>query len=416
MDYNKAINYLNSFTKSGKPVQNLSRFMGLMKELGDPQNSVKYIHIAGTNGKGSVSEYTALALQYGGFVTGKFTSPYINKVEERIQLDGEPISKEDFALYISKVKNAAEKTACPDYSQFEILNAAAFLYYAEKNCDYGVLEAGIGGLLDCSNIVIPVLSVITTIDLDHCAVLGNTVGEIAVHKAGIIKENIPSVTAPFQQQEALQVLKSKAKEVSSHLIIPDNSEIKLIKTDLFGTDFSYKGKNFHTKMCGKHQMINGVTAIEALRALNISEENIEKALNNASVPARMEKIGDYIIDGAHNPSGANAAASFITIINGIVGSKTLITGMLTTKDYKTALSLLIPQFDHIVAVDFFSDTAVKFTEIEKLAASFGKPCFYAKSAEEAIETAEKIGDSLKMVCGSLYLCGNMRGVILKGKT
>ncbi len=412
MDYNKAINYLNSFTKSGKPVRDLSRFKGLMKELDNPQNSVKYIHIAGTNGKGSVSEYTALALQCGGFITGKFTSPYINRVEERIQLDGEPISKGDFAFYISEVKNAAERTACPDYSQFEILNAAAFLYYAEKNCDYGVLEAGIGGLLDCSNIVTPLLSVITTIDLDHCAVLGNTVGEIAVHKAGIIKENIPSVTAPFQQQEALQVLKSKAKEVNSHLIIPDDSKIKLIKSDLFGTDFSYKGKIFHTKMRGKHQMINAVTAIEALRALNISENAIEKALNNAAVPARMEKIGDFIIDGAHNPSGASAAASFI---KGIGGSKTLVTGMLATKDYKTALSLLIPCFDHVVAVDFFSDTAVKFTEIEKLAASFGKPCFYAKSADEAFEAAEKIGDNLKMVCGSLYLCGNMRGVILKGK-
>lgn len=405
MRYKEAVNYLNGFTKSGKPVTDLSRFKALMTELGDPQNDAKYIHIAGTNGKGSVSEYIALALEYRGFKTGKFTSPYINKVEERIQINGIPISEGDFALYLTRVRTAAEKTGCPDYSQFEILNAAAFLYYAEKNCDYGVLEAGIGGLLDCSNIVRPVLSIITTVDLDHCGILGDTAEKIAVHKAGIIKKNTPSVTSPFQQEGVLRVLSRKAEEVNSALTIPDNSDISIESTGLEGTDFSYKGKHFHTKMGGAHQAVNGIAAIEALRILNIPDPYIKRSLENASVPARMEKIGDWLIDGAHNPSGANAAAS---LIKKTEGSKTLIVGMLAAKDYVTALSVLIPCFDHIIAVDFFAENTVDHDEIAKLADSFKKPCFYAKSAPEAVSLGANLGDKLKAVCGSLYLCGVMR--------
>ena len=136
MEYNEAISYLNSFTRAGKPIQNLSRFKRLMKKLDNVQDKLKYIHVAGTNGKGSVCEYTALSLEYAGYKTGKFTSPYINKIEERIQINGVPISDSDLAFYLSKVKAVADDTDCRDYSQFEILNAAAFLYFYEKNIDW----------------------------------------------------------------------------------------------------------------------------------------------------------------------------------------------------------------------------------------------------------------------------------------
>lgn len=174
MTYNEAVSYLNSYTKSGRPVTDLSRFKGLMNELDNVQNNLNYLHIAGTNGKGSVSEYTALALEYAGYKTGKFTSPYINRVEERIQINGRLISENDFALYTEKVKEAADKTRCTDYSQFEILTALAFVYFFEQKCEKVVLETGIGGLLDCSNIIVPEISVITTVDLDHCSILGDT--------------------------------------------------------------------------------------------------------------------------------------------------------------------------------------------------------------------------------------------------
>lgn len=406
MNYTQSISYLNGFTKSGRPVTDLSRFKALMAELDNPQNNTKYIHIAGTNGKGSVSEYIALALEYGGFKTGKFTSPYINKVEERIQLNGRLISEEDFALYLSKVKFAAEKTGCPDYSQFEILNAAAFLYYAEKNCDYGVLEAGIGGLLDCSNIVSPVLSVITTVDLDHCGILGDTAEKIAFHKAGIIKKNTPSVTSPFQRGEVIKVLSQKAEEVNSALVIPRNDDLKIISAGLEGTEFTYKGKPFKTKMCGSYQGINGTAAIEALRILNIGEAEIEKALLNAAVPARMERIDSWLIDGAHNPSGAAAAASLLKSVD--YCSKTLVTGMLVTKDWQSSLKLLAPCFDHVIAADFFSRQAVPKEEIAEFVKAMGKPCITADSLRDAMAKAYMTDDEMKVVCGSLYLCGEIR--------
>lgn len=409
MEYSEALNYLNTYTKSGKPIKDLSRFKGLMNALDNVQDNLKYIHIAGTNGKGSVSEYTALALEYSGLKTGKFTSPYINRIEERIQINGEPISESDFAFYIEKTKKAAEKTNCGDYSQFEILNAAAFLYFYEKNCDYVVLETGIGGLLDCSNIITPELSVITTVDLDHCGILGDTVEEIARHKAGIIKPNRPAVLAPFQYEEVKGVIEDKAAETGSELIIPKDKDLQLIGADLSGTRFLYRNKEFETGMCGRHQMINAAAAIEALRKLSIDEEYIKNALKNAAVPARMEKLGGFIIDGAHNVSGAKAAAE---LIGEQKGKKLLITGMLKSKDYKGALSILIPEFDKVIAVDFFSPDAVPAEEIVKLAEESGRKGEIGKSAREAIEAAARFEGELKVVCGSLYLCGAIRGELI----
>ena len=409
MEYSEALNYLNTYTKSGKPIKDLSRFKGLMNALDNVQDNLKYIHIAGTNGKGSVSEYTALALEYSGLKTGKFTSPYINRIEERIQINGEPISESDFAFYIEKTKKAAEKTNCGDYSQFEILNAAAFLYFYEKNCDYVVLETGIGGLLDCSNIITPELSVITTVDLDHCGILGDTVEEIARHKAGIIKPNRPAVLAPFQHEEVKGVIEDKAAETGSELIIPKDKDLQLIGADLSGTRFLYRNKEFETGMCGRHQMINAAAAIEALRKLSINEEYIKNALKNAAVPARMEKLGGFIIDGAHNVSGAKAAAE---LIGKQKGKKLLITGMLKSKDYKGALSILIPEFDKVIAVDFFSPDAVPAEEIVKLAEGSGRKGEIGKSAREAIEAAARFEGELKVVCGSLYLCGAIRGELI----
>ncbi|MBD5115718.1 MAG: bifunctional folylpolyglutamate synthase/dihydrofolate synthase [Ruminococcaceae bacterium] len=409
MEYSEALNYLNTYTKSGKPIKDLSRFKGLMNALDNVQDNLKYIHIAGTNGKGSVSEYTALALEYSGLKTGKFTSPYINRIEERIQINGEPISESDFAFYIEKTKKAAEKTNCGDYSQFEILNAAAFLYFYEKNCNYVVLETGIGGLLDCSNIITPELSVITTVDLDHCGILGDTVEEIARHKAGIIKPNRPAILAPFQHEEVKGVIEDKAAETGSELIIPKDKDLQLIGADLSGTRFLYRNKEFETGMCGRHQMINAAAAIEALRKLSIGEEYIKNALKNAAVPARMEKLRGFIIDGAHNISGAKAAAE---LIGEQKGKKLLITGMLKSKDYKGALSILIPEFDKVIAVDFFSPDAVSAEDIVKLAESFGRNGEIGKSAREAIEAAARFEGELKVVCGSLYLCGAIRGELI----
>lgn len=409
MNYSEALDYIDSFSRTGKPVKDLSRFNGLVSALGNPHMGLNFVHVAGTNGKGSVCEYIAEGLRLAGYKTGKFTSPYINFIRERIQTDNAPISEDDFARYISQVRSAAEALGCTEYSQFEILTAGAFLYYRDMGCGYVVLETGIGGRLDCTNIVTPVISVITAVDLDHCDILGNTAAEIALHKAGIIKPEKPSVSSPFQRPEVIAVLKNKAEEAGSPFILPPDRDVEVIRTGLDGTDFTYKGKGFFTKMGGKHQAENGVTAIEALRALGIGEEFIEAALKTASVPARMERVGDWIIDGAHNPSGARAAAELFKTAE---GDKLLLTGMLTSKDWQTSLSILAPCFKKVIAADFFSPTAVKKEIISDFVKGLGIECVCAESLCEAKQLAEKSGAEVWAVCGSLYLCGEVRRKLL----
>lgn len=406
MNHAQALRYLDSFTKAGKPVTDLSRFRALAKALGDPQKNIKSIHIAGTNGKGSVCEYISQGLINSGFTVGKFTSPYINFVEERIQLDNVPVSETDFAGLMTEVKAAADRTGCMDYSQFELLTAAAFLYY--RDCDFAVIETGIGGTLDCTNIIDPVLSVITTVDLDHCAILGNTPAEIAAHKAGIIKPDRPAVTSPFQYEEVLAVLRERAESVGAALTVPKNEDLQVLDVSLEGTEFCYKNHKFRTKMCGKHQAVNAAAAIESLRLLGVSEDNIRAALETAAVPARMERLAGWVIDGAHNVSGARAAAE---LISGQSGKKLLLTGMLKSKDWQGALELLAPLFDDIIAVDFFAPDAVPAEKTAEIAERYGKRCVKAESPEQAVRLAEEINADLKLVCGSLYLCGKIRQVL-----
>ena len=403
MDHAQALRYLDSFTKAGKPVTDLSRFRALAKALGDPHKNIKFIHIAGTNGKGSVCEYISQGLINSGFTVGKFTSPYINFVEERIQLDNVPVSETDFAKLMTEVKAAADETGCKDYSQFELLTAAAFLYY--RDCDFAVIETGIGGTLDCTNIIDPVLSVITTVDLDHCAILGNTPAEIAAHKAGIIKPKRPAVTSPFQYEEVLAALRERAEIVDSPLTVPKNEDLQVLDVSLDGTEFCYKNDKFRTGMCGKHQAVNAAAAIESLRLLGVSEDNIRAALETAAVPARMERLAGWVIDGAHNVSGARAAAE---LVSGQNGKKLLLTGMLKSKDWQGALELLIPLFDDIIAVDFFAPDAVPAEKIAEIAEKHGKRCVKAESPEQAVKLADSKNADLKLVCGSLYLCGKMR--------
>lgn len=408
MNYSQAIEYLNSFSKSGTPVTNLSRFTELMRVLGDPQKDLSFIHVAGTNGKGSGCEYVSQALQPAGYNVGKFTSPYINVIEERIQINNKPISREDFALYISMAREGAEKTGCPHYSQFEILNAAAFLCYKDKNCGLTVLETGIGGLLDSTNIITPKISVITTVDLDHTAMLGGTREEIARHKAGIIKQGCPVVVSPCQYEEVVTVLENKARELDAPFVMPAENDIKLISADLKGTVFEYKGERFETKMCGKHQTVNASAAIEVLRLLNIPSEHIKKALLTAAVPARTEQLGGWIIDGAHNPSGAGALAELFKTVK---GKKVLLTGMLTTKDWQGSLEKLVPFFDCVIAVDFFAENAVKKEEIVKFACDMGKEAITAQNLEEGLQKGSEQNADHKVICGSLYLCGAARHIL-----
>ena len=266
MNFEEAMIYINSFSQSGRKVTDLSRIKKLLNLIGNPQDNLKFVHIAGTNGKGSVLEFCSNALINAGYKTGQFTSPYIKEYCDRIRINGQNIPKEKVAYYCMYVKKYADNLF---FSQFEITFAIALLYYKEEACDIVFLEAGIGGELDATNIISsPLVSVITSVSLDHTQILGDTIEEIAVQKVGIIKENSYAVLSYDNEESVKKIALSKAFEKGSTLIVPDSSQIYIDKLNLKETEFRYKNKSYKLKMCGKHQIVNAVTAIEILSILN----------------------------------------------------------------------------------------------------------------------------------------------------
>lgn len=415
MTYKEAIGYINSFTKSGAPVIDLSRFRALAAALGNPQDKLRFVHVAGTNGKGSLCEYISCGLISAGLKTGKFTSPYISRLEERFQLDNAQISPEQLARCCGQVARAAAKTGRTDYSQFEILTAMAFLYYLEEKTDVVVLETGIGGTLDCTNIITPLLSVITTVDIDHWQILGDTVEAVAAHKAGIIKRDVPVVASPCQQAAAVKVIAARASELNARLIMAADSDFDVQTTSLEGTEFSYKGRSFCTAMGGVHQAVNAVCAIDALTELEkILDRKVDfAAAMKARLPARMELVqgkgGLWLIDGGHNVNGAVAAKA---LLEKEKRTKTVIIGMMANKDYQGVFQQLLPLAKMIIAVDFFAAGTVPSGEIAKAAEKTGVPCKTAATAREAVALALRSGAELNCVMGSLYLAGTVRSLIL----
>lgn len=413
MTYEQAIAYVNGYTKSGKPMENLARFVILMRLLGEPHKDFKTVHIAGTNGKGSTCEYISNALLKSGKTVGKFTSPYITCIEERIQVNNRNISRHAFAILCEQVKNAVEESGIDGFSQFEILTAIGFLYFSKEQIDYAVIETGIGGTLDCTNVITPEISVITSVDYDHTALLGNTIPEIASHKAGIIKPCVPCVAA-VMGEEAAHVIETRAKEFGAELIVPDINRMQVIDMDAGEVFFSYKGGNYHLIMSGSHQIMNALCAIEACKKLGVQYGHIFTALEKSSLPARMEMIHKdgtrYIIDGSHNPSAMKAAKELLSIDKRSVYA---VIGMLKTKDWENALKEILPALKEIVFVDSFAQGAVPKEELMQFAKSCGSTASCEAQLSVALEKISEMsaGKDYAMITGSLYLASVMRKMI-----
>jgi dihydrofolate synthase/folylpolyglutamate synthase len=403
---------LEMFGMGGKPVSDLSRFTALCNALGNPHrvtagdNSLKFIHVAGTNGKGSVSEYLSCALIEAGFKVGKFTSPYVYTVRERIQLQNKLISKKDFDECVTKAAKAAE----PDCSQFEILTAAAFLYYKKKKADIVVLETGIGGLLDCTNIVTPEISVITAIGYDHSDILGAELSDIARHKAGIIKE-ARVIMYPVQERAAYVEIKKQAEKTGAELIIPDIDSVTHEKVSVYGNDFTYKNEKFHTIMGGRHQLLNALTALETLRALNVPDDCIRKGLKKAQVPARMQIIRKNpltVLDGAHNRQGIAAS---VAVFGSWKVRKAVVFGILSGKDYIGALAELASFTHYIVLTDGFSESAISCSDLYSAAVLLGfdsSRIYTVSETRRAVGLATELsGGGLVLVTGSLRLAAQL---------
>lgn len=410
--------FLGQYSHFGAPVKDLSRFSALMHMLGDPQDRLRFVHIVGTNGKGSVAEFCTSALAAAGYTVGRFTSPYVNSVCERIAVaypDGiYEISCADFARHLNAAAEAAEKCGGLEFSQFEIINAAAFLYYAEKHTDHVVLEAGIGGTLDSTNIIKPPeAAVITSIGLDHTKILGSTVEEIARSKCGVIKGG-NAVAAAEIPEPAMQVIRQRCGETGARLIIPDRSQLVLHgQPGLSGSAFCYKGQEYRLRMGGAYQTENALTAIETLLCMGIRPADIAMGLERAQIPARMELFRNapgrptFLLDGGHNPQAAQAVRSALesSKYRGVTG----VIGMMNTKDCKAFLDEMIPCLDRAIFVDGFSDGNVPAEELQRLS---GAEADLFHDPKAALEYAGSLPGELVYFGGSFYFAAAIRKLLI----
>ena len=417
MDYKEALAYIDGVAWFGsKP--GLSRVTELLHALGDPQDRLKFVHIAGTNGKGSCAAMLASVLKAAGYKTGLFTSPYLYRFNERMQINGEEIGNEVLADIVTRVSVPAEKME--DHpTEFELMTAAAMLWYAEAGCDIVVLETGLGGRFDATNVISrPEVSVIMNIGLDHTKVLGDTVEQIAAEKAGIIKPGCPCVL--YQQSESVtRVIRDRCAETGSALTVADFSAIKTEFDRLEGQVFTYKGDAYAIPLLGAHQRKNAAVVIEATEVLRrrgwkLPQEDVEHGLYAVSWPARFEPVSEepyFIVDGGHNPQCAQAIAR--SLERYFPGKKILfLMGVLADKDFEGICDALLPLARRICAVTPDSPRALAADKLcERLANEYhftaAKPYGSVADALKAVLAAAGEDDVI-CVCGSLYMIGEAR--------
>lgn len=385
MNYKEALDYIHSLTKFGsKP--GLSRITELLNLLDNPQNDIECVHIAGTNGKGSVSTMISSALISSGKKTGLYISPYIIDFRERIQINGEYIEKEELAELTSFVKLKAEQIKDTP-TEFEFITALMFLYFKKKKVDIAVLETGLGGRLDATNVINPKAVVITKISKDHTEVLGNTLTKIAFEKAGIIKDRVPVIISPNQTDEALQEIIRIAKL--------KNSPIYVCNTE----------KQYMLKLIGPYQQENAAAAVKCLEILNVPKENILNGLYNAFIPARLEKISnnpEVYIDGAHNVDGA------LALKNHLRGNPVLILGMMRDKDVDEVIHQLAPMCKLVITVKVESNLRSETAENLAKKASLWTKAIAAENYKQALNLAkENSNGEMIIIGGSLYLASDI---------
>ena len=411
MNFDQAMEFIGSYSKSGKPVTDLSRAEDLMKRIGNPEKSLKFVHVAGTNGKGSTVEYISNALIYSGYKTGQFTSPFVLHYTDRIRINGTEIDEESLCRIAEFVR---ERAADQEYSQFEITMAIALLWFERENCDIVLLEAGIGGLLDCTNVIPPPLvSVITSISLDHTAILGDTVEKIATEKAGIIKEN-GAVLFGGNSKSVEEVIKAKAAEKNADYHFADKSGLEIISSDLSGSTFNYLNyKEIQLPLLGLYQPENAANvlcAVEILKSngFTVSEEAVRAGLLAARWPARFEIISRdplIIFDGAHNPEGIETA---VRSIKRYFGDKKvcILTGVMKDKDYNYIAKKFSEISDRAFTITPQNPRALPAEEYAKVLEGVGITASSYASVSDALDDAKayaKSNDSALVCLGSLYM-------------
>ncbi len=411
MTYEEALSFIHSTEWQGSR-PGLTRITELMSKLGNPEKTLNFVHVAGTNGKGSFCAMLDSVLRRAGYKTGLFTSPFIEFFEERIQFNGEMISKDELAETVSEVKDACLSMTDPP-TEFEVLTAIGFVYFKKKNADIVILECGMGGRLDSTNIIpSPVLSVVTGIALDHVAFLGDTVEKIAFEKAGIIKPSRP-VLYGGKDKAAKEVIKAVALERGCPYYEKDHSALSCGKISLKGSTFGYKKyKNLSLSLLGTYQPENAANVIEAVEILRgegyeISDKDLREGLRETKWKGRFERLRDYppvFFDGGHNEEGVTAA---VRTVKECFGKKKInvISGVLKDKDYEKIASKIGEISDTVYTVTPNSPRALDAKDYAEVFAKNGKKAVSNESFGEAVRKAyaASVKKGTPILCvGSLY--------------
>ena len=413
MTAQQAIEYIHSVFWKGS-IPGLGRTQTLLNKMGNPQDSLKFVHIAGTNGKGSTAAMTASILRKAGYRTGLYTSPYIYRFHERIQIDGQQISDEDLVAVTEYVKPLADSMEeCP--TEFELVCCIAFEYFKRKNCDIVVLEVGMGGEFDATNVIkTPEVAVITNIGLDHTDYLGSTVEEIARTKAGIFKEMGHAVVyrgAPSVEQ----VFEDVCREKNVALTKADFDSLRLRSHDLFGQTFDCgKRKDIRLPLLGDHQLHNASVVLSVADTLiengwKITEQNIYDGIREVSWPGRFDIVCReplFIIDGGHNPQCIEALIK--NIEDYLQGRKVIaLTGVLADKDYGDMYKPVMPLIEQFVCITPDNPRKLEAQDLALHLQKAGAKAIACQSTREGVIRAmELAGKDGAILCfGSLYSIG-----------
>ena len=432
MDYRESLSYLEGLNVFGSKL-GLSRIERLTELLGHPERRYRTVHVTGTNGKGSASAMTAAILTKSGLKTGLYTSPHLTAYTERFVIDGECASEADFAAAVSAAAAAAQQMLAEGLEQpteFEVLTAAAFVYFAEKAVDYAVIEVGLGGLLDSTNVIMPEVSVITNVALEHADRCGGTLAGVARHKAGIIKAGVPVVTAAAGMP--LDVLQQKAEEEGADIFVlgedfcvapPKKADAGKGEIEFSSELLGIRAAHYALALGGAYQRKNAALAVMAANLLaaahpSITQAAIAAALQEVKWPGRFERftLADttVVVDGAHNPAGAAALRESLDACFPDE-ARVFLLGILADKDCAAMLRTLLRAGDRVVITRPFSERAGDPEDLARLAREITGEVEVVRAADEALTRALAWATEERILCaaGSLYLIGELRRSLLE---
>ncbi|MBR5559906.1 MAG: bifunctional folylpolyglutamate synthase/dihydrofolate synthase [Clostridia bacterium] len=416
----EAIEKIHSVYPSGKK-EGLTNMRKVMARLGDVQNALAMVHVAGTNGKGSTCAMIERAMREAGYKTGMYTSPYIETYNERIRMDGKPIEGDKLAQLVEEVwpiiEGCREEGLC--ITEFELGTVLAFLAFAKEKVDISIIEVGLGGRLDPTNIICPLVSVITNVGMDHMHFLGDTIEEIAMEKAGIMKPDTPVVLG-WQEENVRAALEQAAKALDISVTEPQaenvREEARSVAFDAQMGGETIKG--ITVSLIGRHQAQNACAALGALDVLKsrgydrITEETIRRAFADVHWPGRLEFFGNVILDGAHNEPGVKALCAYMDAWLP-KGKTVLLSGMMADKDTAVMTQMLAPRAMCVVATQPAIPRAMAAQELAKAFERQGMTAYAVAEPKAALEKAREIaGEGGTVLCaGSLYLIGEIRSLL-----